>query len=249
MKLKKINYFNLTELIVIIFILLIITILTVPLLEPTCRPRERKISCASNLKVIGTALIMYSLEHDDQFPRTTAPKATYYNRDRLLKNYNIANNDYFTGTNLAGTSAGNFEELRLDGVLKDTTAFLCPQSSDNAAKKDKAMKYEQTSYAYAFGMVANENITKMTPDSGVVADAIDSKLNNPKTNHENFGNILYLDIHVAGYKGATWYKNSGMWQNKAPTKILQTTDEMFNDSTLHSTPTMPIQKTKIETTP
>ncbi|UDQ96705.1 DUF1559 domain-containing protein [Lentisphaerota bacterium WC36G] len=235
MKSKK--FFNFTELIVVITVIIIALMFLFPFLtghQPYRREKARQIACASNLKQIGTGICMYALENDDKLPAATLPKEKTFDGNKLLKKYKISDTNYFAGTNLAGTSAGNFEELRLSGILKDAKIYKCPSSIDTTGTMDIALKNDEYSYAYAVGLVVGSSLIMGMPDSGVVADVIEGK----NVNHENYGNTLFLDAHVMGQNEVTWYKNSGMWQNKAPTKMLQTTDEMFNDSTLHPTPTV-----------
>ncbi len=229
---SKKNYFNCTELAIVVFIMSIGGILLAGCLAPMSIFKDSKakqISCASNLKQIGLAFAMYSLDYDDKMPRATAPGDNVDPVAKLLKEYGKGlNKDYFVGSKLAGTSAGNFEELRLSGLIKDAKVYKCPSTVGEAGSKDKALNDDTSSYAYAFGMIAGTSSVNGMPDSGIVADGVN--INSDGTfvsNHEGYGNILYLDSSVRGFKGSKWYKNSGMWQKKVPTRKLQSTTEMF----------------------
>ena len=223
------KYFNFTELIVVIFVLLMGGVLVLFCLPSIGAPHpiSSKISCASNLKQIGTAFVMYSLDNNDKMPIITAPGDTVDPVTELIKKYGKPlDKDYFVGSKLAGTSAGNFEELRLSGILIDARVYKCPSSKDSFGTKNKALSNQTSSYAY--GMILGIDSTMGIPDSGIVADGvnIDSK-GKFTSNHEHYGNVLYLDMHVEGFKTPKWYKNSGMWQKKVPTRKLQSTTEMF----------------------
>ena len=233
MKIKK--NFNFTELVVIVSIVMIIVVFLFMSLFHYNRDQRRTarhFSCASNLKQIGTAMMMYSLEHDDKLPNATAPGATTYPKEKFIKDYQIENKNYFRRKILAGTAAGNFELLRLEGILKDSKVYKCPLTNDNIASFDKALDSDSCSYAYAYGMIVGTDSINGMPDSGLVADGINTDSDKIiKGNHEDFGFVLFLDASVRGFKGPKWYQRSGMWNKKAPTRILQSTNEMFDDKT------------------
>ncbi|UDQ98135.1 DUF1559 domain-containing protein [Lentisphaerota bacterium WC36G] len=237
------SYFNLSELAVVVFILAISGVVFTGCLSSAfdaAREKARQISCASNLKQIGTAFAMFSLENDDIMPRVTAPHSTIDPIEYLTKKYGKPMaKGYFKNSKLAGTSAGNFEELRRCGVLKDPKLFHCPSTLTQTASDNKALNNDSCSYAYAFGMVAGSSSIMGMPDSGIAADGVNITNDYTfKPNHTDFnnnraivsyGNILRLDNSVIGCKGKKWYTNSGMWQKKVPTRILQSTNEMFDN--------------------
>ncbi|UDQ99493.1 DUF1559 domain-containing protein [Lentisphaerae bacterium WC36] len=188
------------------------------------REKARQISCASNLKQVGTGFSMFTLENDDKLPRTTDPNgangagdddpATYL--DNKYGAPEIDNPSGYYANGLAGTAAANFEELRRSGVLKDAKVFRCPSSADTAGSAEISLNSANCSYGYAFGMTAGSSSIMGMPDSGVTADAslqVYGQGNQATNNHESYGNVLYLDTHVSGAKGPKWAKQSGYWTN------------------------------------
>ncbi len=224
------KYFSLTELIVVLAIIFIISMLIGVILPHPCgggatREKARQIACASNLKQIGTAFEMYSLDHYDKLPAITKPGDTglidlhkLFPEAKLPKDY---------GQAMAGYSSANFEILRLEGILKDAKIYKCPSSTDSVGDQDKVLTNETSSYAYIYGLTLNTE-GKPSPDSAVVADAVRLDYQNKITNdnHIGYGNILFLDSHVQGFKGTKWYQKSNHWKNNPPTRKMQTKEEL-----------------------
>jgi prepilin-type N-terminal cleavage/methylation domain-containing protein len=69
--LKKKQGFTLIELLVVISIILILISFVVPQIGGA-RAKARSVKCANNLRVIGSALIMYADDNEGQFPANLA---------------------------------------------------------------------------------------------------------------------------------------------------------------------------------
>ncbi len=221
------KYFSLTELIIVLSIVAVLSILFICFiinLGEGIDKGRRKISCASNLKQIGTALTMYSLDHDDKLPAITKPgDKGVIDLHKLFPEIKLPK-DY--GQAMAGYSSANFEVLRLEGYLSDVITFKCPSSTDFYRTKDKVLTNKTNSYAYIYGLILNTDAP--SPDSALVADTVHLINNDKKANynHKNYGNILFLDGHTSGFKGVKWYQNSNHWKNNPPTRKMQTKEEL-----------------------
>ena len=222
------KYFSLTELIIVLSIVTIFTIAITSFITEKIHQtthRGRFISCTSNLKQIGTAFAMYSLDHDDKLPSLTKPgDIGLIDLHKLFPEVKLPK-DY--GQAMAGYSSANLEVLRLEGILKDTKIYRCPSSSDSYGSSDKALTNKTNSYAYIYGLTLNVN-GKPSPDSAIVADAVilDDKNKITNANHEGYGNILFLDGGVRRVKGSKWYQKSNHWKNNPPTRKMQTKEEL-----------------------
>jgi prepilin-type N-terminal cleavage/methylation domain-containing protein/prepilin-type processing-associated H-X9-DG protein len=81
MKLWKIRAFTLIELLVVIAIIAIVAALLVPLVNKSLR-RAHASQCISNLRQIGVAIRLYSLDHDGRYPVGYADGASGFPTDK-----------------------------------------------------------------------------------------------------------------------------------------------------------------------
>ena len=172
------NAFTLIELLVVIAIIAILAAILFPVFAQA-REKARQISCVSNLKQLGTGLIMYVQDYDEQFPspggnNLTAPWDTIDSNgvspilDPYLKNrgtstaqvFNCPNNSYKPATAPAkGTSSYylNFPRsygmnglLRAGGTIAPGTSGC---SNPNVGDPDATNYYiDKTGYKCANGL-------------------------------------------------------------------------------------------------
>ena len=117
-----------------------------------------------------------------------------------IKQYAIDWSDKFPS---AGTSnsAAHLEVLRSNNYISDYKIFVCPTTppASGTGSGTVALTSSIVSYAYIGGLSESNR-----PDSGIAADS--------SGNHTAYGNILYLDGHVQGYAGNSWYTNAAIPQ-------------------------------------
>jgi prepilin-type N-terminal cleavage/methylation domain-containing protein/prepilin-type processing-associated H-X9-DG protein len=97
---KKKHGFTLIELLVVIAVIAILAGMLLPALQHA-RDKARKIECIGNLKQIGLAVRMYSLEYCERYPSSVTS---------------------------AGEA---FEMLRSGGYLEEVSIYVCPSTSDS----------------------------------------------------------------------------------------------------------------------
>ena len=189
---KKTRGFTLIELLVVIAIIAILAAMLLPALQ-SARERGRRGSCVSNLKQIGTALMQYSQDYREKMPagncRTSSTSSTVK----------------AVGADIAGSAAG-LEVLRANEYLADYGVFTCPSSTVSAEDGTAALTYEgddaNLAYGYIPGYIAGNNGS----ESAIGFDLDGTKVG--KTNHTNYGNILFADGSTRGFNGATWFSKA-----------------------------------------
>lgn len=97
---------------------------------------------------------------------------------------NFPNNDGRTGLELLASS----------GFLENTEVYECPSTTDNVANSISISI--SSSYCYARGLSEASSV-----DSAIAEDR--------SSNHEKYGNLLFVDGHVKGYAGSSWSANRG----------------------------------------
>lgn len=106
-----------------------------------------------------------------------------------LRSYAADFNEYFPD----GDNAEGLNKLMQMELIRTTRVFVCP-----SAKTEHAPGTEVTDvyldYVYRGGRTEKACRT----ETGMVADRI------ANANHETFGNVLFGDGHVQGYRGEDW---------------------------------------------
>jgi prepilin-type N-terminal cleavage/methylation domain-containing protein/prepilin-type processing-associated H-X9-DG protein len=105
----------------------------------------------------------------------------------------------------AGDNAAGLNLMMEQGSLKTVKVFLCPSTTTEDppnARIDDA----HLDYIYKGSMTEKNCFV----DTGIAADRIATP------NHKKYGNILFGDGHVQGFKAADWYSrnnyhNTGGW--------------------------------------
>ena len=76
-----------------------------------------------------------------------------------------------------------------NGFLENTQVYRCPSTTDSVS--DTPNVESQSSYCYAGGLSEASSV-----DSAIAGDRA--------SNHEKYGNLLFVDGHVKGYAGPNW---------------------------------------------
>ena len=202
---KKTRGFTLIELLVVIAIIAILAAMLLPALQ-SARERGRRGSCVSNLKQIGTALMQYAQDYREKMPVGNCRPSSTTATPALA-------------VTLAEGDLG-LEVLRANEYLADYGVFTCPSSTVSAEDGTDSLSYGlNLAYGYIPGYIAGNNGSESAIGSDLDGSGTDAA--NTKTNHTNYGNILFADGSTRGFNGATWF-------SKANTGILEAGNVKFN---------------------
>ena len=109
-----------------------------------------------------------------------------------LRLYSNVYNDQYPDDN--GNPRGGLGKLAQQGFLENTKIFTCPSTTDQC--NDFFDISVNSSYTYGSGMSEASSV-----DSAVSSDR--------SSNHDKFGNLLFVDGHVKGFAGANWSGSRG----------------------------------------
>jgi prepilin-type N-terminal cleavage/methylation domain-containing protein/prepilin-type processing-associated H-X9-DG protein len=134
--------FTLIELLVVIAIIAILAAILFPVFA-RAREQARKTSCLSNTKQLGTAILMYAQDYDEQLP-----SATFANAPAGL-----------WGTPDWNSYGWSYIFVQFAPYIKNTQIFTCPSATPNMVGPANArydMSYGYSEYVYNAGYGYNK---------------------------------------------------------------------------------------------
>ena len=167
--------FTLIELLVVIAIISIIAAIIFPVFS-SAREKARQVTCASNLKQIALATIMYTSDYDEVMPIAYSSDFSY--GPGTAPTYNVAGAAQNSGGNCdplpqiaSGSVAGN--SALLLPYVKSQTTFLCP---DDTGVKSIASSGAELQSGYGNDIPDGVNKKDTSPYSDLVGTSIYSIL-------------------------------------------------------------------------
>jgi len=193
----RLTAFTLVELLVVIAVIAILAALLLPALSKA-KESARQAPCASNLKQIVLAALIYADENEASFPAQAG--------DGLP-------------VRAAGGDGKNYYDLLMP-LLSDPKIWLCPSSQD---KPGRLMSYHMngliiTTNGLRASAIAEPASTLQIAETGIKARFDEAYLrpdqaggflyDRPQRNHKDGSNAGFVDGHVKWYPDSHWDSNS-----------------------------------------
>jgi len=112
-----------------------------------------------------------------------------------LKQYAVDFTDFFPPAN----GAAGMETLRSNNYITDYKLFTCLSTDHKSGTGVEPLKEDACDYVYIGGLSES-----CSADSILAYDK--------PNNHWRYGNVLFVDGHVEGFKGSNWLEKAANWQ-------------------------------------
>jgi prepilin-type N-terminal cleavage/methylation domain-containing protein len=150
--------FTLIELLVVIAIIAILAAILFPVFA-RAREQARKTTCLSNLKQMGTSMLMYVQDYDETYPWLMQDGRNNNNTTGLSQNMIVVPSPVLNGVR------GLFMDYTLQPYVKNLGIFNCPtlQPSRPVLDASGLPLNQYGSYGYSYGGIGAAPSPRMTP--------------------------------------------------------------------------------------